>query len=226
MYVYVSIHNKINIYNVNNIIDNSQHTDKRVKKLWLLYIYMCVKYNSMYIIDYCCFVAKSHLTLKPCLTLLKPHGLEVKLVLLFPCYSQEHILRSLAPKELFPLGYLLRIYMLYSVYVCVCMPAKSLQSCTTLCNPMDCSPPVSLVHGVLQARILEWVAISSYRGSSLPRDQTCISCIGRRILLTEPPGKPILYSRHIIYIHVHGESHGQGSLEGYSSWGHKESDMT
>ena len=47
------------------------------------------------------------------------------------------------------------------------------QSCLTLCNPMDCSPPGSSVHGVFQARILEWVAISSSRGSSQPRDQTC-----------------------------------------------------
>ena len=49
----------------------------------------------------------------------------------------------------------------------------------TLCNPMDHSPPGSSVHGILQARILEWVAISSSRGSSWPRDRTCISCIGR-----------------------------------------------
>ena len=42
---------------------------------------------------------------------------------------------------------------------------------------MDCCPPGSSVHGVLQASILEWVAISSSRGSSRPRDQTCISCI-------------------------------------------------
>ena len=40
------------------------------------------------------------------------------------------------------------------------------QSCPTLCNPMDCSPPGSSVHGILQARILEWVAISSFRGSA------------------------------------------------------------
>ena len=55
----------------------------------------------------------------------------------------------------------------------------------TLCNPMDCSPPGSSVHGILQARILEWVAISFSRGSSQPRDQTqvsCVSCIGRQIL--------------------------------------------
>ena len=46
-------------------------------------------------------------------------------------------------------------------------------------NPMDCSPPGSSVHGVLQARILEWVAISFSRGSSQPRNQTWVSCICR-----------------------------------------------
>ena len=59
------------------------------------------------------------------------------------------------------------------------------QSCPTLCVPMDCSPPGSSVHGIFQARILEWVAISSSRGSSQVRDQTCISCVscvGRQIL--------------------------------------------
>ena len=67
-----------------------------------------------------------------------------------------------------------------------CVPACSVtQSCLTLCDPMDCSPPGSSVHGILQARILEWVAISYSRGSSWPRDWTwvsCISCIGRQIL--------------------------------------------
>ena len=46
------------------------------------------------------------------------------------------------------------------------------QSCLTLCNPMDCRPPGFSVHGILQARILERVAIPSSRGSSPPRDQT------------------------------------------------------
>ena len=50
------------------------------------------------------------------------------------------------------------------------------QSCPTLCNPMDCSPPGSSAHGILQARILEWLAISFSRGSSLPRDRTQVSC--------------------------------------------------
>ena len=59
---------------------------------------------------------------------------------------------------------------------------KLLQSCLTLCDPMDCSPPGSSVDEILQARILEWVAISSSRGSSQLRDQTRISYIGRQIL--------------------------------------------
>ena len=62
----------------------------------------------------------------------------------------------------------------------------------TLCNPTDCSPPGSSIHGILQARILEWVAITFSRGFSWPRDQTHMSCISRQILLlSEPPGKPL-----------------------------------
>ena len=59
------------------------------------------------------------------------------------------------------------------------------QLCLTLCHPMDCSPLGSSVHGSLQARLLEWVAISSSRGSSRPRDWNCVSyvsCISRQIL--------------------------------------------
>ena len=59
------------------------------------------------------------------------------------------------------------------------------QSNLTLCDPMDCGPPGSSVHGVLHARILEWVAISSSRGSSQPRDRipiSSISSVGRWIL--------------------------------------------
>ena len=49
------------------------------------------------------------------------------------------------------------------------------QSCTTLCDPMDFSPPGSSVHGLLQAKILQWIGISFFRGSSRPRGQTCIA---------------------------------------------------
>ena len=64
-------------------------------------------------------------------------------------------------------------------------------------NPIDCSPPGSSVHGILQVRILDWVAMLSSRGSSWPRDWTCacvshISCTGRRVLLPlASPGKPV-----------------------------------
>ena len=60
--------------------------------------------------------------------------------------------------------------------------AKSLQSCPTLCDPMDCSSPGSSVHGILQVRILGWVAVPFSGGSSQPRDQTWVSCIDRQIL--------------------------------------------
>ena len=66
--------------------------------------------------------------------------------------------------------------------------ASLLFSCSAvsrLCNSMDCSPQGSSVHGTFQARTLEWVAISTSRGSSQPRDRTqvsCVSCIGRWIL--------------------------------------------
>ena len=69
------------------------------------------------------------------------------------------------------------------IFACVC--AQSLQSCLTLCRSMDCSLPDFSVHGILQARTPEWVAISSSRGSSWPRDWSwvsCVSCIGRWIL--------------------------------------------
>ena len=54
------------------------------------------------------------------------------------------------------------------------------QSCLTLCDPMDCSPPGFSVHGILQARMLEWVAMPSSRGSSQPRDRTQVSYISGR----------------------------------------------
>ena len=83
---------------------------------------------------------------------------------------------------------------------------ESFQSCLTLNHPIGCSPPGSSVHGILQARILEWVAMPSSRGSSQPRDRTHIPCIAGRFLTTEPPGKPrLMYSSPIhsfIYFNV------------------------
>ena len=62
-----------------------------------------------------------------------------------------------------------------------------IQSCPTLCDPMDRSPPGSSVHGIPQARVLEWVAIPFSRGSSQPRDWILVSCTAGNSLLFEPP---------------------------------------
>ena len=65
-------------------------------------------------------------------------------------------------------------------------------SCVQLCDPVDCNPPVSSVHGIFQARIVEWVAIPFSRGTSWPRDWTCDSCvsgIAGEFFATEPLGK-------------------------------------
>ena len=73
------------------------------------------------------------------------------------------------------------------------------QSCLTLRDPMDCSPPGPFVHGISWARILEWVAISFSRGSSQPMAQTYFSCLAGGFFPTEPPGKPSLSGRTYLY---------------------------
>ena len=80
--------------------------------------------------------------------------------------------------------YLTHVYVIstFISYIHPCMQAKSLQLGSTLCDPVDCSPPGSSVHGILQARRLEWVVTPSSRGSSRPRDWIHISyifCTGR-----------------------------------------------
>ena len=83
-------------------------------------------------------------------------------------------------------AYMNRESVILRVCVCVCVWERErerervAQSCLTLCNPMDYSPGGSSVHGILQARILEWVAIPFSRGSSRPRDRTRVSCIAGR----------------------------------------------
>ena len=69
----------------------------------------------------------------------------------------------------------------------LCMRA---QLCLTLGDPMDCSLPGSSVHGIFQARILEWVVISFFMGYSQSRDQTYISCLAGRFFTTEPCRDP------------------------------------
>ena len=102
---------------------------------------------------------------------------------------------------------------------------------------MDCSPPGSSVHGILQARILEWGAISFPRGSSRPRDRTQVSHTAGRRFTSEPPGKPNV--GNLGSVPGWGRSPGEGNgyllqyscLEnpmdggqpcGYSPWGRTE----
>ena len=135
----------------------------------------------------------------------------------------------------------------------LCLVARS---CPTLCDPTDCSPPGSSVHGDSPARILEWVAISSPRESSHPRDRTCISwisCIGRWILnhwaslvaqmVKNPPALREIWVQSPGSGKILGRSpggghgnplqysclenpHGQRSLAGCSPWDHKELEVT
>ena len=80
--------------------------------------------------------------------------------------------------------------------------APSLQSCSALCDPLDCTLPVCSVHGSLQAEILEWVAMPSSRESSWPRDQSL----------------HLLHCRWIIYHWAAGEAHSQSYIHHQKSW--------
>ena len=94
-----------------------------------------------------------------------------------PCLASE-IRRDRAPSGWY--GRSPDIF-LKDVFVCLVV-----QFCPTLSDFMDCSPPGSFIHGILQARILEWVAMPFSRGSSRPRDWTQVSCIAGNSLISEP----------------------------------------
>ena len=73
------------------------------------------------------------------------------------------------------------------------------QSCPTLCDPMDCSPTVSSVQGIVQARILEWIAIPFFsRGSFQPRDQTLVYCIAGKLFTIWATGRTS--KRHLVLL--------------------------
>ena len=93
--------------------------------------------------------------------------------------SQVDLKRDPLPKLMFSAPWEALVVMSISPH------GQLFQSCLALCDPMDYSPPGSSVHRILQAKILEWVAMPSSKGSSPPRDQTpvsYISCIGRDFL--------------------------------------------
>ena len=103
------------------------------------------------------------------------------------------------------------------LYIC----AKSLQSCPTLCNPINCSLPGSSVHGILQARILEWVAMTSSTGSSQPRNRTLISyvsCIDRWVLY-------LVHLRILPCVHEHLLAKVDSSRGLWVAWHHSLFDL-
>ena len=104
----------------------------------------------------------------------------------------------------------LQSFALSIIFACVC--AKSLQSCLTLCDPMDCSLPGSSVLGILQIRILKWVAIPSYRGSSQSRDQTQSPVLQAYSLPLSHRGSP--YSPDLLPTGYHFFKHLDNFLQG------------
>ena len=86
--------------------------------------------------------------------------------------SQKHLFFSMTSS----IGLIVTRSQKPSSCVCVCVCVWITQLCPALCDPMNCSLPGFSVHGTLQARILEWIAIPFSRGSSQPRDRTLVSC--------------------------------------------------
>ena len=103
--------------------------------------------------------------------------------------------------------------MVWNIHVCV----KSLHTCLTLCNPMDYNLPGFSVHGILQARILEWAAMPSSRGSSRPRDRThvfYVSCIGRRVLYDQHHRLYYVLSHVLLFCNAGNSSPPGSSVHG------------
>ena len=94
-------------------------------------------------------------------------------------HSSAHFFPSLLVSFLSPSRHFLNIFQVHT-HTHTHTHTEVSQSRLTLCNPVDCSPPGSSVHGIFQAWIVEWVAVSFSRGSSWPRDRTQVPCtVGR-----------------------------------------------
>ena len=122
-------------------------------------------------------------------TLPLSHQGSLKVVLLKTCIQEEESFCNLPEEQQRKNGVWNSRCSRYPTESHVCFVSRS---CPTLCDLMNCSPPGSSVHEILQARILEWVALPSSRASSQPKDQTlisCVSCIAGRFFIAEPLGK-------------------------------------
>ena len=96
--------------------------------------------------------------------------------LILPLYSHTHFYPTSTPSS-FPGNHLPVLHFYNSHFKNVESESEVAQSCPTLCDPIDCSLPGSSVHGIFQARVQEWIAISFSRGSSQPRARTRVSHI-------------------------------------------------
>ena len=85
------------------------------------------------------------------------------------------------------------------------------QSCLSLCNPMDCSLSASSIHGIFQARVLEWISISFSRGSSRPGIEPMSPALQADALPSEPPGKPESEEAEIKLLTSVGSQRKQGN---------------
>ena len=104
---------------------------------------------------------------------------------IIPAYLLNHLILNHKHRQQLSLNTYLTAVTSTVLTLAACVYPRSLQSCLTLCNSMDWSSSGSLVHGILQTRILEWVAMPSPRGSSYLTDQTrvsYVSCIDRWVL--------------------------------------------
>ena len=103
------------------------------------------------------------------------------------------------------------------------MHAKSLQSCLTLWDPLDCNPPGSSVHGISQARILEWVAISFSRAIFMTQGSNpCLLCLLHwqvDSLPPAPPRKPLKHKASSVLTHRRQEAHGHPEERAHFSMG-------
>ena len=120
------------------------------------------------------YFSKPSPSLYPCYTIL------AQILLISPLYHYRILLRLFSESMHCTPGSVLNTFSpvtLWILVTTVCWSSQPLSHSQLFCHPTDCSPPGSSVRGILQARILEWVAIPFSRGASWPRDRTCISCI-------------------------------------------------
>ena len=203
------------------VLENSL-TSKLHKKTWLLSILILssVHFSS---------VALSCLTLCDPMTAARQASLSItnsrsllKLMSIESVMPSSHLILChplLLLPSIFPV---IRVFS-YEVALCIRWQIASILcacmlSHVQLCNPMDGIWPGSFVPGILQARILEWVAILPYRGSYQPRDQSwvsCISCIGRWLLYhwaTREAHFNLLFISHVHSLHLHKQNKKELSI--------------